>query len=78
MDSIPHAIEIYNTITSEKTKYGVYRKTLFHLHTPASYDYHLLKDWDAEKYKTCPEDKIIEQCYKQEIVPKGMDLVTRY
>ena len=34
--------EAYKDITNVKDKYGIFHKVLFHLHTPASYDYQLL------------------------------------
>ena len=71
MDSITHIREIYKTIKSSKAKYGVYRKTLFHLHTPASHDYRLLSKWDEDTYKKCSEDVILSECYKQGVLPKA-------
>ena len=36
----------YKAIRGEKNKFGSYRKTLFHVHTPESHDYRLFKKWN--------------------------------
>ena len=70
MDSSTHIRDIYKAIKSSKAKYGVYRKTLFHLHTPASYDFHLLSNWKVDDFRKCSEEKIVSECYKQGVLPK--------
>ena len=40
------AERVYKTIRGEKNKFGSYRKTLFHVHTPESHDYRLFKKWE--------------------------------
>lgn len=50
MDESMAFIDVYNKICSVKSKYGIYHKTLFHLHTPASYDYKLLEGWKPEDF----------------------------
>ena len=71
MDSSTHIRDIYKAIKSSKAKYGVYRKTLFHLHTPASYDFHLLSNWKVDDFRKCSEEKIVSECYKQGVLPKA-------
>ena len=43
--------DIYKKIKDTKNKYGTFYKTLFHLHTPESYDYKLRKDWKVDDYR---------------------------
>ena len=63
-------VSAYEKICSIKQKYGVYHKTLFHLHTPASYDYKLLDEWETEEpYLQANEEKLINICLERHIVP---------
>lgn len=36
--------EIYEILMNEKEKFGKFNKSVFHLHTPASYDYCLYEE----------------------------------
>ena len=47
-------VSTYKKICRIKKKYRVYRKVLFHLHTPVSYDCKLLDEWRTD------DNKIIE------------------
>lgn len=58
----------YEAVTGGKKSYGIYHKCCFHLHTPASYDYSLLSDWDAEQYKTASAQTILEKCIERNAV----------
>ena len=51
--------KVYSAIRDTKKKYGVYYKTLFHLHTPASHDYKLKKEWKSEYYDKCSVEELI-------------------
>ena len=79
--------KVYSTIKDTKEKYGVYYKTLFHLHTPASHDYKLKKEWEPEQYNKCAIEEIIALCketatfpleYNLDGVELPRDLVTIY
>ena len=52
--------EAYKKIKKKKDCYGYLRKTLIHVHTPSSYDYRLLKNWEDKDYKKCSVDKLKE------------------
>ena len=41
--------EIYELITKEKEKFAKFNKAIFHLHTPASYDYCL---YEKNRFKS--------------------------
>lgn len=47
----------YEAIKQRKEKFGVFYKTCFHVHTPESYDYKLMIDWDKNRYKTCSDQE---------------------
>ena len=64
-------IDIYNKINNVKPKYGRYHKTLFHLHTPASYDYKLLEEWKPEDFLQVTTNQLIELCLKRKVLPRG-------
>lgn len=44
-------IEAYNHIKGTRDNFGFPRKTLFHIHTPASHDYRMLEDKGTNGYK---------------------------
>ncbi len=54
--------DIYKKIKDTKNKYGTYYKTVFHLHTPESYDYKLRKEWKSEEYKKKAVEEIFQEC----------------
>ncbi len=74
MDSIEHAKKVYKRIKDCELRSGVYRKTIFHLHTPASYDYRLCSEWKAEDYGNCSVEDVIELCYSRHVVPESFNL----
>lgn len=59
----------YKKIKETKIRHGVYRKSLFHIHTPQSYDYKLKKDWTADIYKAVPTSTIVKICKDNKILP---------
>ena len=69
MDESMAFIDVYNKICSVKSKYGIYHKTLFHLHTPASYDYKLLEGWKPEDFLQVTENQLVELCLKKKVLP---------
>ncbi|MEG2764383.1 MAG: hypothetical protein RR910_01365 [Acidaminococcaceae bacterium] len=69
------AMEAYKAMTGSKKKFGRYYKCLFHIHTPASYDFQLYKEWNENTLGLKSDQDIFEQCIKQGIFPKeGVDL----
>lgn len=48
----------YNEIIKKKNKFGDYKKVLFHVHTPASYDYRFNSEWKTEDYNNLTEEKM--------------------
>lgn len=65
---------VYNIISQKKICYGLFHKTLFHIHTPASYDYNLFKAWDVEEYRGKLYEEVLKICVDRKIVPAGMDI----
>lgn len=62
---------VYEKMSIQKNRYGMYHKTLFHLHTPASFDYRLLKKWkDSIKYKNANEEELVQVCIKRKVLPE--------
>lgn len=59
----------YEAIVSRKEKFGVFHRTCLHLHTPASYDYCLLKDWEVQNYQDATEQNILDLCIKTHTLP---------
>ena len=65
---------VYQAIKDKKERYGVYFKTCLHLHTPASYDYHLKADWDASTYKKATAMQLFQMCVDKVIFPPSTQL----
>lgn len=57
----------YHAINSRKEKYGVYFKTCFHVHTPESYDYTLLSDWNKNNYFDSTDKEIFDICINRRV-----------
>ena len=53
--------EIYKQISACNKKFGKYRKCIFHLHTPASYDYKMFHE-SNKAYGEISENVIIDYC----------------
>lgn len=66
--------KIYDAITAGKKGYGVYHKSCFHLHTPASHDYKFLKSWTEKDYKAASEETIYRECIDKKVLPSNFDL----
>lgn len=72
--SFEEQIQAYSAIKSEKSKFGVFHKTCFHIHTPESHDYCLLDSWDTRTYKSkCAQD-ILEVCRAHKAFPTSVTL----
>ena len=54
--------QIYEKIKNQKAKFGQFHKTIFHIHTPASYDYTLLGNWKDKDYQSASEQDILDIC----------------
>lgn len=67
-------IAVYNAINNAKDKSGVYHKTCFHLHTPASYDYRLRRDWSAGQYVEVSDAELFALCQKERIILPQLSL----
>lgn len=63
---------VYNKINGLKVKYGVFRKCVFHMHSPASYDYRLLEEYGLEDYQKSTANDIYELCIKHEVFPRDV------
>lgn len=55
---------VYHELTHSKEKFGSFHKTLIHLHTPASHDYKLFKDWTEEKYLKATDEQLYNLFFK--------------
>lgn len=73
-DNYVEAREAYNKIAQEKIKYGTYHKTIFHLHTPQSFDHKLKSGWSEEDYFGKEWDEIKKLCIKAKVFPDAIDI----
>lgn len=62
-------IKAYKHIKNTRDNFGFPRKTIFHIHTPASHDYELMKDLGDNGYQNIPEEKLEDTIYNKGIVP---------
>lgn len=66
--------EIYKLLMKEKEKFGKFNKGIFHLHTPASYDYCLYEknrskgDKDKENYKNLTDEDLYNIAIKENLL----------
>lgn len=54
-------VEKYKEIKSSRNRMGDYKKTLFHVHTPASYDYRFKPEWNSNNYKRLSEQDLFRK-----------------
>ena len=73
-ESLEYLKNVYDIIENTKKKYGVYHKTLFHLHTPASHDYTLKKEWNAERFNKCSLEELVSLCRATNTFPQEYKL----
>lgn len=64
----------YEAIIHKEMGFGKFHKTCFHVHTPASYDYHLFSDWTIERYKQASEQEIYDICTERGVFPRIIDI----
>ena len=65
---------VYKAICSTKEQYGKYRKTLFHLHTPASHDYRMLSGSSEGFLKQCTVQELVDVCRDRIPFCQAMDM----
>lgn len=54
-------VEKYKEIKTSKNMTGDYKKALFHVHTPASYDYRFKSEWHRNDYKRLTEQNLFHE-----------------
>ena len=62
-DENPDVKEAYKRICAESENFGKYYKTLFHVHTPESYDYKFHEEWNKRDYKRKTEEDILNEFF---------------
>ena len=67
---MPKQYQAYKSIIESKQNFGVYHRTCFHIHTPASHDYKLLNSWDDTQYKNATDIQIYDLCIERKLFPK--------
>ncbi|WP_278453879.1 Spaf_1101 family AAA-like ATPase, partial [Thomasclavelia spiroformis] len=67
-------IKAYTEINKYRYTYGKYFKTLFHIHTPASYDFKLFGEWTEKKYKHLTEEELFDICIERGLFLNNFDL----
>jgi ABC-type lipoprotein export system ATPase subunit len=63
---------VYNAVQISRKKYGEFKKCEFHLHTPASEDYKLYRDWKPERYKALKLNELVEICVECSLFPQSI------
>ena len=66
--------EVYQAIKRQKEQFGTYYKACLHLHTPASYDYKLIKDWDDDGYRKASDEVVFQLCMEKSIFPPDVSV----
>ena len=66
--------EVYQAIKRQKEQFGTYYKACLHLHTPASYDYKLIKDRDDDGYRRASDETVFQLCMEKSIFPHDMSV----
>lgn len=66
--------KIYSILSNEKEKYGSFKKSLLHLHTPASHDYRLLESLKANEYKKKTEEQLKALCVDKKAFPNFIEI----
>ena len=63
----------YKELKNHNEEFGVFYKSVFHIHTPESHDYSLLEEWNDEVYNKKSDNDIYEVA-KEKI--EGLDKFT--
>ncbi len=64
----------YEAIKHRKEKFGTFHKACFHIHTPESYDYKLLRQWSYSDYISASEQDIFNICIERKVLPEIITL----
>ena len=62
-------IKAYKHIKRTRDNFGFPRKSIFHIHTPASHDYKLMKNLGTDGYKKISEKELEDIIYERSIIP---------
>ena len=62
-------IDAYKHIKNTRNNFGYPRKSIFHIHTPASHDYKLMDNLGTDGYKTISEKELEDIIYERNIAP---------
>lgn len=62
-------IEAYKHIKKTRDNFGFPRKSIFHIHTPASHDYKLMENSGTDGYKKISEKELEDIIYEKSIIP---------
>ena len=62
-------IKAYEHIKSTRDNFGFPRKSIFHIHTPASHDYKLMENLGTDGYKKISEKELEDIIYERSIIP---------
>lgn len=69
-------IENYKKIAEFDKKVGDFKKLLFHIHTPASHDYHFKSGWTNSQYKKLGEDEFYNTYIKDLFPPNVSETIS--
>lgn len=62
-------IKAYKHIKSTRDNFGFPRKSIFHIHTPASHDYKLMENLGTDGYKKISEKELEDIIFERSIIP---------
>lgn len=62
-------IKAYKHIKKTRDNFGFPRKSIFHIHTPASHDYKLMENLGTDGYKKISEKELEDIIYERSIIP---------
>ena len=62
-------IKAYEHIKKTRDNFGFPRKSIFHIHTPASHDYKLMENLGTDGYKKISEKELEDIIYERSIIP---------
>ena len=70
----PELEEAYTAIMKQKAEYGIYHKTCFHIHTPASSDYKLFRNQAPDWYQKVTAEELFRACLQRKVFPSQIRL----
>lgn len=62
---------VYDKISKNKKKFGTFHKCIFHMHSPASYDFRLLNKYSEKDFQNCKEDEVFKLCIENYVFPEN-------